>query len=203
MIDTPILTEIPPIVMKLEPIIQMTDEEFYEFCQLNPELRLERTAKGEVIIMSPAGGATGHRNALLTIAFGLWAERNGEGVIFESSTGFNLPKGGTRSPDVAWVRREQLTPLTSEEKQGFLPLCPDFVLELRSPSDRVVDLQKKMAEYIANGARLGWLLVPETRSVYVYRPGRKPQHLQDVTTISGDPDLPGFTLDLSPIWQPL
>jgi Uma2 family endonuclease len=191
------------MVVKLEPVIKMTDEEFYQFCQLNPDLRLERTAKGEVIIMPPAGGTTGYRNAELTIAFGQWSKQNGEGVIFDSSTGFNLPKGGTRAPVVAWVRHEQLAPLTSEEKQGFLPLCPDFVLELRSPSDRVADLQKKMKEYIANGARLGWLLVPETRSVYVYRPGRAPDHMQDITTLSGEPELPGFVLDLTPIWQPL
>jgi Uma2 family endonuclease len=152
--------------------------------------------------MSPAGGTTGRRNAHLTSAFDQWAERNGEGVIFDSSTGFNLPKGGTRAPDVSWVRHEQLALLTAEEKQGFLTLCPDFVLELRSPSDRVDDLQKKMAEYIANGAQLGWLLVPETRSVYVYRPGCAPQHMQDITTISGDPELPSFVLDLTPIWQP-
>jgi Uma2 family endonuclease len=203
MIDTPIRTEMPPIIVTLEPIIQMTDEEFYELCQLNPELRLERTAKGDVIIMPPAGGTTGHYNAYLTATFFAWAGRNGEGVIFDSSTGFNLPKGGTRSPDVAWVRRKQLASLTLEEKQGFLPLCPEFVLELRSSSDRVADLQKKMEEYVANGAQLGWLLVPETSSVYVYRPGRPPQHLQGITTISGDPELPGFVLDLTPIWQPL
>jgi Uma2 family endonuclease len=139
----------------------------------------------------------------LTAAFVQWAKHDGEGVAFDSSTGFVLPNGAIRSPDVSWVRRNRLATLTPEQKQRFLPLCPDFALELRSASDRLSDLQDKMEEYIANGARLGWLLVPQTRSVYVYRPGRTSQHMQEITPLSGDPELPGFVLDLNPIWRPL
>jgi Uma2 family endonuclease len=189
--------------VKLEPVIKMTAETFYDLSQLNPELRLELTAKGEVIAMSPAGGETGNRNLAISAALYAWTTSNGEGAGFDSSTGFVLPNGAIRSPDAAWIRRERLAKLTPAQKQRFLPLCPDFVLELRSASDRLSDLQDKMEEYIANGARLGWLLVPQTRSVYVYRPGHAPQQMQEITTLSGEPELPGFVLDLNPIWQPL
>jgi Uma2 family endonuclease len=203
MIGAPTINGVQPLVVRLEPVIKMTAEDFARLCQLNPELRLELTEKGDVIAMSPAGGETGNRNLAISAALYVWTISNGEGAGFDSSTGFVLPNGAIRSPDAAWVRREQLSRLTPAQKQRFLPLCPDFVLELRSASDRLSDLQEKMEEYIANGARLGWLIVPETRSVYVYRPGRAPQYMQDISTLSGDPELPGFVLDLTPIWKPL
>jgi Uma2 family endonuclease len=190
------------LVVNFSPAIEMTDKQFFEFCQINRDLRIERTATGKVILMAPAGGETGGRNAGLTASLYMWARQDGRGVAFDSSTGFKLPNGATRSPDASWVLRERLLKLTAAEKQQFLPLCPDFVIELRSPSDRVVDLQDKMQEYIDNGARLGWLLVPDTRSVYVYRPDTEPEQLSDPAQVTGDPVLPGFVLALAEIWNP-
>jgi len=188
--------------VQFDPVIQMDDDQFFEFCQINRELRIERTATGKVVIMSPAGGETGSRNAELTLALRSWAKRNKRGVAFDSSTGFILPNGATRSPDGAWVARERLTSLSPRQKQKFLPLCPDFVIELRSPTDEVADLQDKMQEYRANGAQLGWLLVPETHDVYIYRPDTEPEYLQDPDQISGEPIAPGFVLTLADIWDP-
>lgn len=153
-------------------------------------------------MMSPAGGEIGNRNALLTMMLGNWTRQNGEGIAFDSSTGFILPNGATLSPDVAWVRRSRLAQLTPAQKQKFLPLCPDFVAELRSPTDRLVDLQAKMEEYRQNGARLGWLIDPIERQVFVYRPQQEIVHLQEPACIVGDPELPGFTLELQEIWKP-
>jgi len=194
--------EMPPLVIRPRSDIKMTDDEFFEFCQLNPDLRIERTAEGEIIMMSPAGGETGNRNAYLTMMLGNWTRRNGEGIAFDSSTGFILPNGATLSPDVAWVRRSRLAWLTPEQKRKFPPLCPDFVIELRSPTDRLVDLQAKMEEYRQNGAWLGWLIDPMERQVFVYRPRQETVHLQEPSRIAGDPELPGFMLDLGEIWEP-
>ena len=151
--------------------------------------------------MSPAGGETGSRNAELTYALRHWAKRNKRGVAFDSSTGFILPNGATRSPDSAWVLRERLTTLTPRQKKKFLPLCPDFVIELRSPTDEVDDLKDKMQEYIDNGARLGWLLIPETQEVYIYRPDAAPEYLSNPTQTSGESVAPGFVLELADIWD--
>jgi Uma2 family endonuclease len=181
----------------------MTPDEFYEFCQLNPDLYVELTAEGEVVFMSPSGGATGARNLIVAGALLQWAKQNGQGVAFDSSAGFVLPNQSVRAPDASWVRRSQLAGLTARQKERFLPLCPDFIVEIASPSDRVSDLQAKMAEYIANGAQLGWLILPESRGVIVYGPGREAETLSDIDAISGDPELPGFTLDLTAVWQPL
>lgn len=131
-----------------------------------------------------------------------WAREDGRGVAFDSSTGFDLPNGATFSPDAAWVLRTRLAHLTPMQKRKFLPLCPDFVVELQSPSDRLDDLKEKIQEYIDNGAQLGWLLVPDTRTAYVYRPGREPEHVPGASRLSGDPELPGFVLDLNEIWNP-
>lgn len=192
---------LPRLEVQFDPVINMDDDQFFQFCQLNRDLRIERTATGKVIIMSPAGGETGSRNAELTFALRQWAKRNKRGVAFDSSTGFILPNGAIRSPDGAWVLRERLTNLTPRQKQKFLPLCPDFVIELRSPTDEVADLQAKMVEYIANGAQLGWLLIPETQDVYIYRPDTAPEHLQNPAQISGDPLAAGFVRDLIDIWD--
>lgn len=180
----------------------MTDDQFFEFCQMNRDLRIERSAEGEIIIMPPAGGETGGRNAHLNFFVNQWARQDGRGITFDSSTGFILPNGATLSPDAAWVRRERLVALTPEQKRKFLPLCPDFVIELQSPSDTLTSLKRKMQEYITNGAQLGWLLVPDTKDVYIYRSGYEPEQLTNPQQISGDPLLPGFVLNLAEIWDP-
>jgi Uma2 family endonuclease len=192
----------PPVVLHFSPVIDLSDDEFYEFCQLNADLRIERNSEGDVILMTPVGGEAGSRNMSLAIAVGGWAKQDGRGIAFDSSTGFILPNGATRSPDAAWVRRERLLALAPAQKQKFLPLCPDFVVELRSPSDRLSALEEKLAEYMANGAQLGWLLIPETRTAIVYRPGEEPLTLVDPVELTGDPLLPGFTLQLTEIWDP-
>jgi Uma2 family endonuclease len=177
-------------------------EEFVKFCNLNNELRIERTAEGVIEIMPPAFWETGNRNADLTAQIMAWAKQDSSGVAADSSAGYRLPNGATRAPDASWVARARLAALKPEEKKEYLPLCPDFVVELRSSSDRLKRLKEKMEEYLANGARLGWLIDPSTRKVYVYRPAAEVEVLDDPATVSGDPILPGFTLDLRAIWEP-
>lgn len=189
------------ITLNMPSTVDMTEQQFFQFCQLNRDLRIERTVKGDVILMGPAGGGTSARNMKLSTALGNWAEKEGTGIAFDSSGGFNLPSGATRSPDAAWVRRDRLAALTSEEKERFLPLCPDFVVELRSPTDSLSMLQGKMGEYVQDGARLGWLIDAENLQVYVYRPGGPVKQLDHPSQISGDPVLPGFVLDLNAIWE--
>lgn len=190
-----------PVVLKTCPAFDMSDEQFFEFCQQNRDWRIERTAERELIIMPPAGWETGSCNALITASLTMWAVQEGTGIAADSSTGFDLPNGATRSPDAAWVTRPRLAALTKEQKKKFLPLCPDFVLELRSPSDQLKTVQDKMQEYLANGAQLGWLIDPSERRLYVYRPGVAVECLDNPARISGDPELPGFVLDLTPIWE--
>ena len=179
----------------------MTDEEFFEFCRVNRDLRIERTVKGEVIVMPPTGVETGDRNAEITMQLRLWAKKNGEGRTFDSSTAFSLPNGATRAPDAAWVRHERLDGLTSQEKRRFAPLCPEFVIELRSPSDTLADVEEKMREYMDNGATLGWLVDPDTRCVHVYRAGAPVERRENPTSVSAEPVLRGFVLDLREIWE--
>lgn len=189
-------------ILRLAPAIEMTDDQFFALCQQNRDLRLERTAQGDIIVMPPAGFETGNRNGEITRQLGNWAKRDGAGVVCDSSTAFKLPNGADRSPDAAWVRRERLAGFTTEQKQKFLSLCPDFLIELRSPSDRLEDVRAKMEEYIENGARLGWLIDPDARRVHVYRPGVAAEILQGVMKVSGEPELPGFVFDLREIWEP-
>jgi Uma2 family endonuclease len=191
-----------PLVLHVQPAIDLTSAQFYALCQLNRDLRFERTAKGDIVVMPPTGAATGARNLRIGVQLSLWAERDGSGVVFDSSTGFELPNGATRSPDVAWVRRTRLARLTPEQKDRFLRLCADFVIELLSPSDSLPLTQEKMHEYIANGTQLGWLIDPEHRRVYVYRPGAVTECLDNPLQLVGEPLLKGFTLDLLPIWDP-
>jgi Uma2 family endonuclease len=190
------------VILHLRPAVELTDDEFFALCAINRDLRLERTAEGDIIIMPPTGGATGYRNADITSQFGNWVKRDGTGVAFGSSTGFKLPNGAERSPDEAWVLRSRLALLTDQQKQKFLPLAPDFVVELKSPTDRLKDLLTKMDEYIANGVRLGWLINPETKRVHIYRPGQPVETLESPMEVSGAPELPGFELDLREIWEP-
>jgi Uma2 family endonuclease len=190
----------PPLIVHLRPVVNLTDEQLYEFTQINRDLRIERNAQGELIIMPPTGGDTSQRNAEIIVQLGSWAKRNGEGVTFDSSSGFRLNNGAVRSPDAAWVRRSRLDALTTEERKKFIPLCPDFVVELRSATDSLSVLQEKMQEYLDNGAQLAWLIDPEQRRVYVYRPQEPVQELDKPKTVSGDPLLSGFELDLREIW---
>jgi len=193
--------EARPLVLCLGPLRhKMTDEEFLQFCGANPELRIERTSQGDLVVMSPAGGKTGNRNLKLATRLGIWAEADGTGVAFDSSTGFILPNGAERSPDAAWVSRSRWHQLTEKQQEGFPPLCPDFVVELRSPTDALSDLQAKMDEYMANGAQLGWLIDPFEKRVYVYQPGEPAACLDHPETVSGDPLLRGFSLRLDEVW---
>jgi len=190
------------LTLRLSPVLELTDEQFFELCQINSDLRMERTAEGEIIVMAPTGGETSNRNSEIIRRVGNWARQDGTGAAFDSSAGFKLPNGADRSPDAAWISHERLAALTPEQKRKFIPLCPDFVIELISPTDSLPATQAKMIEYIENGARLGLTIHPEARCVYVYRPASPVEELNDVNEVSGDPELPGFTLDLLEIWEP-
>jgi Uma2 family endonuclease len=192
--------ELSPTVLHTGPEWQMSDDQLYDLCRRNKELRIERDSEGDLFIMSPEGGTSGFGNVELIVQFHLWAHEEGSGRAFGSSTGFILPNNAMRSPDVAWVRKTRLKTLAPGQLERFIPLCPDFVLELRSPSDRLKTLQDKMDEYIANGAELGWLLNPPRKEVHIYRPGAKPDILVDPKTVSGDPTLRGFVLNVPQIW---
>jgi len=190
------------VVVHFEPSkLRMNDEEFFEFCQLNPALRIERTSEGDIIVMAPTGGKTGRQNAKLIVALGNWAVRDGTGQVFDSSTEFILPNSAGRSPDASWIRNERWNSLTAKEQEQFPPLCPDLVVELRSRTDSLADLKSKMDEYINNGAQLGWLIDPLERKVNVYRPGAIPEVLDDPKEVSGEPLLPGFVLDVQALWD--
>ncbi len=187
------------ITLNLDPIIHLTDEQFYQLCQTNPEVKFERTAKGELIVMPPTGGETGKKSGSIFGELWLWNRQQKLGVAFDSSTGFKLPNGADRSPDAAWVRLERWEALTPEQRQKFPPLAPDFVVELRSASDDLKPLQEKMQEYRDNGVRLGWLIDPQNQRVEIYRSGREVEVLQSPASLSGEDVLPGFVLDLSGI----
>jgi Uma2 family endonuclease len=191
-----------PVVVHFEPSkLRMNDDEFFNFCQLNPELRIERTSEGDIIVLAPTGGKTGRLNAKLIVAFGGWAERDATGQVFDSSTEFILPNRAGRAPDVSWVRNERWEALTEKQQEQFPPLCPDFVVELRSPSDGLKTLIEKMEEYIANGAQLGWLIDPLERKVHIYRPGATAEIMDDAKQVSGEPLLKGFVLDVQSLWD--
>jgi Uma2 family endonuclease len=195
--------ESEPFVIKFKPLTDMDDERFAKFCALNEDLRIERTAVGEIILMPPTFGPTGSRNAKITMRLGIWAERDGTGDYYDSSTGFRLPNGALRSPDAAWILNARLEVLTRDDIRGFIPLCPDFVIELRSTSDSLEMLQAKMQEYIDNGARLGWLVDPisDPKRVHIYRPQATARILDEPDEISGEPELSGFTVNLHHIWD--
>jgi Uma2 family endonuclease len=189
-----------PLVLKIRPALELTEDQLFQLCQINRDLQIERTAAGELLIMTPVGWQTGDRETEIATQLRLWAERDGTGVATGPTAGFLLPNGAVRAPNAAWVLRARVEQIPAAQRERFLPACPDFVLELRSPSDRLPDLQTKMEEYCANGARLGWLLETETRRVYVYRPEAVVERLAEPEAVSGDPILPGFVLDLRKIW---
>ncbi|MBE9075891.1 Uma2 family endonuclease [Romeria aff. gracilis LEGE 07310] len=184
------------IVLNLEPITRFTREQFYTLCQANPDLQMERTAQGDLVIMSPVGGESGRQEAGLITDLSIWNRLTGLGQVFSSSTIFSLPNGADRSPDAAWVSQARWDDLTPEQQKGFLPLCPDFVIELRSPSDRIRPLQVKMQEYLENGLRLGWLIDPQNRQVEVYRPNQPVEVIPFPAALSGEAVLPNFRLQI-------
>ncbi|BAY24855.1 hypothetical protein NIES2100_46530 [Calothrix sp. NIES-2100] len=187
------------LTLQLPPNLKFTDEEFAQIVAVNKELRLELTAEGELIIMAPTGGETGNRNFELYLDLGVWNRQNKLGKAFDSSTGFKLPNGATRSPDASWVKIERWDTLTLEQRKKFLPLCPDFAIELRSESDDLEEIRAKMREYITNGLRLGWLINPQDKQVEIYRPHQAPEILQSPTSLSGEDVLPGFVVNLQQI----
>ncbi|MDZ7964010.1 MAG: Uma2 family endonuclease [Nostoc sp. DedSLP03] len=195
-----IQTESTPLTVNFPSLVQMTKEQFYEFCQANRDLRIERTANGEVIIMPPAFSDTGNRNFNIAAQLGYWTEQDGTGIGFDSSTGFTLPNGAIRSPNASWIELERWNALTDAQKASFAPICPCFVIELRSSSDRPIKLQEKMQEYIDNGASLGWLIDRQNRKVYIYRPNREVEILENPEAVNGNPELPGFILRMGKIW---
>ena len=184
---------------KLKLKIDLTDEQFFQMCQKNRDYRFERTASGELLIMPPTGSDTGKRNVKITTQLDIWNSETNLGEVFDSSTGFTLPNGAERSPDVSWVRIERWNALTPEQQEKFAPICPDFVIELRSLSDSLKDLQEKMHEYIENGAQLGWLIDRKNKRVEIYRPNKDVEILENPTSLSGENILPGFVLNLKQI----
>ena len=178
----------------------VTPEQFEELCSKYSDLRLELTSTGELIVMPPTASETGAHNASLTYQLMAWTKKDGSGICFDSSTGFTLPNGAIRSPDASWIKCEKWELLTKEERKGFGPFCPEFVVELRSASDRLTQLRAKMEEYIENGASLGWLIDPFERRIHVYRPNQEIVILENPETVSGDPLLPGFTLNMTELW---
>lgn len=195
-----IQTESAPLRVNFPANAEMTPAEFYDFCQANRDLRIERSPTGEVIVMPPAFSDTGNRNLKIAQQLANWADADGTGEAFDSSAGFTLPNGAIRSPDAAWIRLERWDALTAAEQASFAPICPDFVVELRSSNDSLTALKAKMEEYLANGAVLGWLIDRKTRRVYVYRPDQAFEILENPASVGGDPELPGFVLQLAKIW---
>jgi Uma2 family endonuclease len=196
------LVEREPWVVHLRHAGKVTPDQFRKVCRDNPDWRVELAAGGDIVIMPPTGGETGARSLKVAQQLGAWAEAEGSGVAFDSSTGFVLPNGAIRSPDLSWVLRARLARLTRAQKRTFLPFCPDFVVELRSPTDPLRGLQAKMREYVSNGALLGWLIDPQTRTAYVYRPRTSVVRLRRPARLSDQRVLPGFVLDLTSIWNP-
>ena len=186
--------------LQIPPSLKFTDEEFEQIVEFNQELRLELTAEGELIIMSPTGGETGNRNFEIYIDLGIWNRKYKLGKAFDSSTGFKLPNGATRSPDASWIKIERWDALSAEQRKKYLPLCPDFAVELVSESDDVEDTRKKMREYIENGLRLGWLINPKDKQVEIYRSGKEVEILHSPKILSGEDVLEGFSLDLEIIF---
>jgi Uma2 family endonuclease len=181
----------------------MSEAEFFEFCSQNSDLRIERDASGEIIIMPPTGDETSYRNSDLNMQLAAWSKRDGRGRAFDSNGVFLLPNGAARSPDASWVLKTRLDRHTKEQKRRFLPLCPDFVIELTSPSDRRPRVKAKMREWLENGAFLGWLIDSDNRTVYIYRPGQDPEELVNVDHVTGEGLVEDFRLELAEIWEGL
>lgn len=189
------------ITLNLNTIMQLTSEQFYQLCQENPELELERTANGELVVMPPTGGETGKTNSNINAQLWLWNEQTQLGEVFDSSTGFILPNGAIRSPDAAWLEKSRWLSLTDEQKEKFIPLCPDFAIEILSPSDILKKTEAKMEEYINNGCHLGWLIDRQKHKIEIYRPNQTVEVLQSPQSVSGENVLPQFNLNLQKVWS--
>ncbi|WP_449418650.1 Uma2 family endonuclease [Phormidium nigroviride] len=188
------------VTINFNSVVKLTDDQFYQLCRDNPDVKFERNAKGEIIVMPPTGGETGKYNAGITADFVIWNRQTKLGEVFDSSTCFKFPNGADRSPDVSWIKQERWDALTPQQKEKFPPIAPDFVLELMSPTDNLKETQSKLQEYIDNGVRLGWLINRKTRRVEIYRQGQDVEVLQSPTELSGEDVLPGFVLNLQTIW---
>ena len=190
-----------PLVLQIPPSMQMTDEQFFDFCQVNQDLRIERNRFGEISVMPPTGSESGNREGNIFGQLWMWSEQDGTGITFSSSAGFTLSTGAERSPDASWIKLSRWNTLISEQQQKFAPVCPDFVVELRSPSDNLQPLKDKMEEYMKEPeVQLGWLIDRKNRKVYIYRPGMAEECLDNPTTVSGETILPGFVLNMSKVW---
>jgi Uma2 family endonuclease len=192
-----------PVKLLMDPEHPLTDDQYFAFCAANSSLNIERTARGEIVIVPPAGGESDYRNTQLATRLTMWAMQDGRGTAFGSSVEFILPSSAALSPDAAWVLREKIDRLTKEERRKFLRLVPDFVAEVMSPSDRLPTVHAKMDEWIANGVPLGWLIDGDAQTVYVYRIGRPMEKLTGLTSLPGDGPITGFVLDLTAIWAGL
>lgn len=192
--------EILPMVLQMLPNMVMTDDQFFDFCQLNRHFRIERNQIGDLFIMSPTDSETGQRNFNLIGELGIWTKQDGTGVGFGSSGGFTLPNGAVRSPDAAWIKRTKWEIIPADKRKKFAPICPEFVVELRSENDSLSTLKEKMQEYIDNGTQLAWLIDRKQRKVFIYRPNCGVAELDSPQTLNGEDILPGFVLDLSEIW---
>jgi Uma2 family endonuclease len=190
-----------PLVLQIPSSMQMTDEQFFDFCQVNRDLRIERNKFGELVIMPPTGSETGNREGNIFGPLWVWSEQNGTGITFSSSTGFKLSTGAERSPDASWIKLERWNALSAEQQKRFAPICPDFVVELKSPSDNLQTLKEKMEEYMNEpGIQLGWLIDRKQRKVYIYRPGLPEECLDNPASVSDELVLPGFILNMSKVW---
>lgn len=187
------------ITLYLHPKMKLTDDEYYEFCRLNPDINFEMDSCGRLLIVPPTGGWTGNKNIKLSQQLANWTDADGTGIAFDSNTEFVLPKGGKRAPDAAWIKLERWNALTYEQQEKFPPLCPDFLVELRSATDNLKSVQRKMQEYMDSGLRLGWLINPQNQQVEIYRQGQEVEILDTPTTLSGEDVLPGFVLNLKGI----
>jgi Uma2 family endonuclease len=188
------------ITINFNNVVKLNDDQFYQLCRDNPDVKFERNANGELIVMPPTGGETGNRNSEINAEFVIWNRQNKLGKVFDSSTCFKLPNGPNRSPDVSWIKLESWNALKPEQREKFPPIAPDFVLELMSPSDSLSETQTKMQEYVNAGVKLGWLIDRKTRRVEIYRQGQPKEVLESPTSLSGEDILPDFVLDLGMIW---
>ncbi len=191
-----------PVVLRLDPIVRLTDDQIEALSSVNEVLRIERNAQGDLELQYLRPTVIGHLNAVIAVDLVTWAKGDGSGEALGSSIGLTLPNGALRSPSASWILKSRLADLTEEQKNGFPPICPDFAIELRSSTDRLTVLQRKMDEYMENGVRLGWLIDTVDCRACIYRPNTPVEILERPETLSGDPELPGFTLDLHPIWEP-
>lgn len=195
-------TRIEPTVLHFQEVLKkLTEEDFEQFCYDNKDMRIELTKEGDLIVMPPTGGETGIRNFSLNGQFYIWVEADGTGYGFDSSTLFTLPNGAKRSPDLSWIKKERWDALPQKERKKFSAICPDFIVELRSETDSLKTLQDKMKEYIENGVQLGWLIDPIEKRIYIYRPNLETEVLDNPETISGEPLLKGFMLNVKKIWE--